>query len=102
MRAALCTVLGVLGAVGCIEDVRTPLLIADGELAPPRDRGPPPDERIPDARAPLDGGFADDIGDSASRDGGSPAKGDAGCIEDHGLDGGRCPVDGGSTAATDR
>lgn len=102
MRAALCTVLGVLGAVGCIDDVRTPLLVADGELAPPRDRGPRPDERTPDARATLDGGIADDIGDSAKPDGANPTDGATGCTGDDGLDGGGCPADDGSTAATDR
>lgn len=102
MRAALVTVLGMLGAVGCIDDVRTPLLAADGELAPPRDRGPRPDERIPDARATLDGETADDSGHSTRRDGAPTTDGDAACIGDDGPDDGGCSTDDGSTVATDR
>ncbi|MEZ4433942.1 MAG: hypothetical protein R3F65_16170 [bacterium] len=41
--------------MACAPEIVTPLLVSDGEIVPPRDRGPPLDETVP---PPVTGGDA--------------------------------------------
>lgn len=43
--------LAAVTMMACAPEIVTPLLVSDGEITPPRDRGPRPDESIPRADA---------------------------------------------------